>query len=182
MAEAQEARQTPDAQDVRRVLAGDPRAFEDLVRRWQTPVVTLAFRFCRDRHQAEDLAQTAFVTIYRKLAQWDGRGAFRSWLFAVATNVIRSELRRPRPAWVPLTDEPAAAHDARPEADDDERVRRLVGALPEPYRDTLVLFYFHGRDVRETAAQRGLRRGTVKARLHRGRELLRRALLQETTP
>ncbi|MHC4698273.1 MAG: RNA polymerase sigma factor, partial [Planctomycetota bacterium] len=83
-----------DAADVGSVLAGNLEAFEGIVRRWQGRLVTLAFRFCRDRARAEDMAQTAFLKAYRSLEQWRGGGAFSNWLFAVAANVYRSEMRR----------------------------------------------------------------------------------------
>ncbi|MHC4695370.1 MAG: RNA polymerase sigma factor, partial [Planctomycetota bacterium] len=60
--------------------------------------------------------------------------------------------------------------------DREERVRRAVSVLPGKYRDALVLFYFHEMDVRETAMSLGIAEGTVKARLHRGRALLRKKL------
>ncbi len=61
-----------DRADVARVLAGDPEAFAGIVYRWQGPLVTLAYRFCRDHHGAEEMAQTAFVTAFQALRQWRG--------------------------------------------------------------------------------------------------------------
>ena len=59
-----------DAAGVNRVLGGDVSAFEPIVRRWQAPLVNLAYRFCHDRGRAEDLAQEAFLRAYRNLARW----------------------------------------------------------------------------------------------------------------
>src|SRR5437764_94226 len=70
------------AADVQRVLGGDVSSFEGIVRRWQGPLVNLAYRYCRDRGQAEDMAQEAFLSAYRALHQWRGDAAFSSWLFA----------------------------------------------------------------------------------------------------
>ena len=83
-----------DAADVASVLAGDVSAFEAIVRRWQTPLVNLAYRFCRDRGRAEDMTQEAFLRAYRSLASWRKDAAFSTWLFALATNLYRSEIRR----------------------------------------------------------------------------------------
>src|SRR5512136_1607373 len=83
-----------DQAAVERVLAGDVSAFEGLVRRWQGPLVNLAYRFCRDRSRAEDMAQEAFLRAFRALATWRRDAAFSTWLFALAVNVYRSELRR----------------------------------------------------------------------------------------
>ena len=170
-----------DAADVNRVLAGDISAFEPIVRRWQAPLVNLAYRFCRDRGRAEDMAQEAFLRAYRNLAGWRREAAFSTWLFAIATNLYRSEIRRLPPLTVPI-DEAAAALDPRasePPLDDERRdrlVRSAVLALPAKYRDVLTLFYFHGMDVALSASSLGVPQGTVKARLSRGRDILRSKL------
>lgn len=170
-----------DAADVNRVLAGDVSAFEPIVRRWQGPLVNLAYRFCRDRGRAEDLAQEAFLRAYRNLARWRRESAFSTWLFAIATNLYRSEVRRLPPVTVPI-DEAKAAIDPRaaePPLDEERRdrvVRTAVLALPAKYRDVLTLFYFHGMDVALSAASLGVPQGTVKARLSRGRDILRSKL------
>ena len=170
-----------DAADVSRVLGGDVEAFAGIVRRWQGPLVTLAFRFCRDRGRAEEMAQTAFLRTYRSLGQWQGEGAFSSWLFAVATNAYRSEMRRRSPVALPLSAaqdlvESGPGRSSGATGEREERVRAAVSKLPGKYRDALVLFYFHGMDVRETALSLGVAEGTVKARLHRGRAILRKRL------
>jgi RNA polymerase sigma-70 factor (ECF subfamily) len=169
-----------DAEDAARVVAGDAEAFAGIVRRWQGPLVTLAHRFCRDHARAEDLAQAALVRAFRRLPQWRGEGPLRSWLLALAVNVFRSELRRlPRPEQ-PLEEAgevgDRAASGPPAEAALAARAREAVAALPEPYRSTLTVYYFHGRDVAETARSLGCRPGTVKARLARGRALVARAL------
>ena len=162
----------PDASAVRAVLAGDVQAFEGIVARWQTPLVSLAWRFTRDRDRAEDLAQLAFLRAFRSLDRWRGEAPLGSWLVALAANVYRSELRRSPPREVALTSEPPAGEDAPAEDPRAARVRRAVAALPAAYRDVLVLYYFQGRDVRATAAALDLAEGTVKARLARGRALV----------
>ncbi len=91
-----------DEADVERVLAGELGAFEHIVRRWQGPLVNLAFRFCHDRSRAEDMAQDAFLRAWRALSQWRKDAPFSTWLFAVATNLYRSELRRIPPNAVAL--------------------------------------------------------------------------------
>jgi RNA polymerase sigma-70 factor (ECF subfamily) len=73
-----------DRQDVHRVLAGDVDAFSGIVRRWQSPLVNLAYRFCRDRGQAEEMAQEAFLRAFQRLDQWREDAAFSTWLFAMS--------------------------------------------------------------------------------------------------
>jgi RNA polymerase sigma-70 factor (ECF subfamily) len=176
-----------DRSDVARVLSGDPSAFETIVRRWEGPLVNLAYRFCRDRGRAEEMAQEAFLRAYRGLAQWRSEGLFSTWLFALATNLYCSELRRIPARTVPLEsiaeprDARVAFDTAYEEADRDSVVRRAVLALPAKYREVLTLFYFHDRDVAAAARSLQLPEGTVKARLSRGRELLRRKLAPQLT-
>ena len=173
---------TPDADAaaVARVLQGDAAAFARIVERWQGPLVNLAYRFVRDRGRAEEMAQEAFLRAYRGLATWRGDAAFSTWLFAVATNLYRAEVRR-IPPLVPLDGvaEPAATDglEATMEAVDRGRlVRRMLHSLPAKYRDAMILFYFHGADVAATSRSLGLPEGTVKARLARGRDMLRSKL------
>src|SRR5271157_3361079 len=103
-----------DQADVERVLAGDISAFEGIVRRWQGPLINLAYRFCHDRGRAEEMAQEAFLRAYRALRQWRKDAVFTTWLFALATNLYRSELRRIPARTVPLSlDDIAEPADAR---------------------------------------------------------------------
>ena len=130
------------------------------------------------------MAQEAFLRAYRALAQWRKDALFSTWLFALATNLYRSELRRIPSRNVPLQDvaEPAdsrASDGGLEDRDRDRAVRRAVLALPAKYREALTLFYFHEMDVPAAARSLGLPEGTVKARLFRGRELLRGKLPQQ---
>jgi RNA polymerase sigma-70 factor (ECF subfamily) len=170
-----------DEADVDRVLGGDVSAFEGIVRRWQSPLMNLAYRFCRDRGRAEEMAQEAFLRAYRALPTWRREAAFSTWLFALATNVYRTELRRVPTGMIPLDDirelrAPGTAGAALEAEDRDRAVRRAVLALPPKYRDAMILFYFHDMDVPAAARSLGLPDGTVKTRLMRGREILRNKL------
>jgi RNA polymerase sigma-70 factor (ECF subfamily) len=178
-----------DLAAVEHVLAGDVSAFEHLVRRWQPPLVNLAYRFCRDRSRAEDIAQEAFVRAYRALPQWRRESAFSIWLFALATNLYRNELRR-----IPLRTSPpfaALAETAQlspnPEtsyvqANRAKLVRQAVDTLPDKYRASLLVFYFQELDIVQAAQTLGLPEGTLKARLARGREMLRSKLSRFLAP
>jgi len=170
-----------DESDVTKVLAGDVSAFEGIVRRWQGPLVNLAYRFCGDRGRAEEMAQEAFLRAYRGLSGWRRDAAFSTWLFALAANLYRSELRRIPFRSVPLEEAPEQrdnrAVDASLEDQDRDRIlRRAVLGLPPKYREVLILFYFHETDVSAAACSLGLPVGTFKARLSRGREILRNKL------
>jgi RNA polymerase sigma-70 factor (ECF subfamily) len=171
----------PDAAAVESVLAGDHAAFEGIVHRWQGRLVTLAWRFCRDRTMAEDLAQEAFLKAFKSLATFRAESAFSTWLTAIALNTYRSALRR-RERIVPLLDAAEVAsskphgHSVLEERRRAELVRQAVLKLPARYRDALVLYYFEEKDLIESARVLRVPAGTLKARLHRARALLKRRL------
>lgn len=172
-----------DLASVDRVLAGDADAFAAIVERWQGPLVNMAWRYCRDRERAEELAQEAFVRAWRGLRSWRRESAFSTWLFALAANVYRSELQRVPVNTIPIEDaaepsRPASQHDQVAERERHESLRRAVLALPRRYREPVVLFYFHEMDVSAAARTMQLPEGTFKARLARGRELLRKRFPQ----
>jgi RNA polymerase sigma-70 factor (ECF subfamily) len=165
-----------DADDVARVLAGDADAFEKLVRRWQHRLIALAWRYCRERALAEDMAQDVFLKVFRSLASFRGDSAFSTWLISVAVNTFRTRLRAEgqRPIALDAERLTTGRTDEVEERQRAEAVRRAVLTLPERYRDAILVFYFEERDLSESARILGLAEGTLKARLHRGRELLRR--------
>jgi RNA polymerase sigma-70 factor, ECF subfamily len=168
-----------DQTDVEKVLAGDADAFENIVRRWQSPLINLAYRFCHDRGRAEDMAQDAFLRAYRALGGWRKDSAFSTWLFALATNLYRTEVRRIPPRTISLKEaaEPrdlgAYSRPAFTGAEDRERVvRRAAWNLPAKYRETLTLFYFHEKDVAQAARSQGVPEGTVLSGLKKPYEIV----------
>ena len=163
------------------MLAGDIDAFAGIVHRWQGPLVNLAWRYTRDRAQAEDWAQEAFLKAFRRLSSFKGDAAFSTWLFALAINVFRSRLRRWIPPALSLDDAPPLAEPSRVDrvAEDHDRaaaVRRAVAFLPPRYRDAIVLYYFQEMDLAAAARRLRVPEGTLKARLSRARALLERRL------
>ena len=167
-----------DLADIERVLAGDVQAFEGIVRRWQGPLINMAWRYCRDRSRAEEMAQEAFLRAWRGLSHWRRESSFSTWLFALAANVYRSELKRFPTETLPLAAAPEPAGLASQHREFEERRRhevlhRAVLALPLRYREPVVLFYFHEMDVAAAARTLGMPEGTLKARLSRARALLR---------
>ena len=152
------------------------------MRRWQAPLINLAYRFVRERGRAEEMAQEAFLHVFKQLSRFHGDSAFSSWMFTVALNVYRSALRRRTLPSVPLDAIAEAVSRERPpqleleDAEREELVRRAVAALPPCYRDALTVFYFNDMDLAGTARILQVPEGTVKAWLHRGRKLLRSKL------
>jgi RNA polymerase sigma-70 factor (ECF subfamily) len=170
-----------DAQDCARILAGDVDAFEGIVLRWQRRLIDLAWRFCRDRAMAEDMAQEVLLKVFRSLGTFRGDAKFSTWITAIALNTYRSRIRTEGPPLLSL--DPlrafgiaAEAGDAVEQSEQAEAVRRAVLSLPERYREALVMYYFEEKDLSESARVLKVAEGTLKARLHRGRELLRQRL------
>jgi RNA polymerase sigma-70 factor (ECF subfamily) len=143
----------------------------------------MAWRYCRDRGRAEEMAQEAFIRAWRGLAQWRREGSFSTWLFALAANVYRSELKRFPTETLPLDEAPEPAGPASQQRELEEQrrceaLRRALLALPPRYREPVILYYFHEQDVAAAARNLGLPEGTLKARLSRARALLRQRFPQ----
>lgn len=170
-----------DADLVRRFLAGDEDAAARLLERHQGAVYSLLLRMLGSAADAEDAAQDAFLKAFRALEGYDPARPLRSWLFKIAHNTALDRLRS-RGERVSLDDgdmpEPAA-EEATPEelaerAIDGALVERLVAALPPLYREVLLLRFTEGLEVAEIAGVLGMPVGTVKIRLFRAREMMRK--------
>jgi RNA polymerase sigma-70 factor, ECF subfamily len=181
---------------VRRAQQGEVRAFERLIAAHLPQVRRFARAFARRHEAADDLAQDALVKVYRSLGGYRFQSAFSTWLYAIVRNVYldgaRSRAGKDRAAEQPLLDDAHAADGGfGGEADADtrrpdtlierEEERRAVwtalSAVPPEFRATLVLYDIEGFSYEEIAAIEKAPLGTVKSRLSRGREHLRRLLL-----
>ncbi|MBC7544351.1 MAG: sigma-70 family RNA polymerase sigma factor [Candidatus Sericytochromatia bacterium] len=175
----------PDHALVRKAQAGDRLAFADLVRRHQARVYTLALRMTADAEQARDMAQEAFIQVYRHLNTFKAKSRFTTWLYVVARNVCYSRHKglaaELRVAWdgdgtgpLDRIAAPGRSPEAQFEAGDDVlQTAQALGELPEKYRLVLTLFHVQGLGHEEIAEVLGLPIGTVKTHLLRGRQLLR---------
>jgi len=179
----------PDEHLVSLSKDGNLAAFNSLVDRYQALVFTLCYRLIGERTAAEDAAQEAFLSAYRALHQFKG-GSFRSWLLRIAANAARDELRRrmrriPARSLAAETDDDHAIDPPDPGADPaaalDDRslgpaLEAALRSLPPDQREVILLADVHGFQYEEIAAATGVAMGTVKSRLFRARERLRRAL------
>lgn len=155
----------------------DEAAFAALVQRHGPMVLGVCRRVLGDAHEAEDAFQATFLMLARKAAALDRRGSVAGWLFTVAYHLglrtraalARRQARERQVQQMPRT-EPSADPALRPLLDQE------LSRLPEKYRAPLVLCYFEGLSNDEAAEQLGWPAGTVKGRLARARELLRRRL------
>jgi RNA polymerase sigma-70 factor, ECF subfamily len=180
----------------RRAQQGDVAAFERLIGEHIPLVRRFARAFTHGQEAAADLAQDALLKVYRSIGGYRFQSSFSTWLYAIVRNVYlddaRSRAGRDRAAERPLD---ARGLDGDPTADPDapradrrlerEELRRQVwdalGNIPSDFRSTLVLYDIEGLTYEEIAAIENSPLGTVKSRLSRGREHLRRALCGETS-
>jgi RNA polymerase sigma-70 factor, ECF subfamily len=185
-----------DRQIVDAVLAGDREAFRRLVDREGPSVVAACARVLGDRHEAEDVAQEAFVIAYRSLASWRGEGPFGAWISRIAVRLaVRRASKRKAVVWLdPLAAEsdvpgheryrPAGgSHAPDPSgsllrAERDAEIRAAVASLDEPYREVVALRFFAERSLAEIAQATDRPLNTVKTHLHRGLARLRKTLAE----
>jgi RNA polymerase sigma-70 factor (ECF subfamily) len=181
----------PDRIDVDRTLVdrartGDDQAFDQLVRRYQHRVVTIARALGVEAAEVEDVAQEAFLRVYRGLAGFRGASTFRTWLVQVVTNTARTHRRQRASRRETSTDEgemsfvetladPGNLEHATIARD---RLARALAALSPDLREAVVLRDVEGLEYREIAEVLHVPIGTVESRIFRGRARLRAALLE----
>lgn len=171
---------------VQRHRYGDPQAFEEVYRRYAEMVFNLAWRMSGDRDAAADLTQESFLKIFLHVGRFRGRSSLKTWVYRVALNVCRSRLGRKRLDLRPLAEDGGPGVETRdprrdPEQraiarDEGERVARALLEVPEVFRAAVVLCDLEGLTYEEIADVLGVRIGTVRSRIARGRDRLRRAL------
>lgn len=165
---------------IQRSLNGDLEAWGEIVMRYKEAVFAVTLSILRNRADAEDATQDAFIRAYENLRRYDLSRKFSTWLFTVAANVAKNALRKRRRQREPPIFEPEG--DPAEEVHTDirlEAVRKAVAELPEPYRAPVVLHYWHGLALEEIGQILGIPVGTVKTRLHRARALIRAKLLEQ---
>lgn len=160
-----------------RLRAGDPRAFEDLVRLYQHRVFGVALRMLGIRAEAEEVAQEVFVRVHRSIAGFRGDAQVSTWLYAITSRVCLTRLGAAERK-VARAGEDALARVADDRADPTEALERreleralhdAIAALPDDRRIVVVLRDLEGLSYEAIAAALELGVGTVKSRLHRAR-------------
>jgi RNA polymerase sigma-70 factor, ECF subfamily len=168
----------------------DSERFEAFVREYQDMVFATAVRLLANPVEAEDIAQTVFLRAFERFATIATSATAAGWLKTVTTNLCLNHLARYRARWQffselerPDADERYEAtvaapmpRDAFEEASRQERLERAVHALPDHQRVPLVLFHFEDMSYKEIAAALGISVAKVKTDIHRGREVLKRAM------
>ena len=164
--------------------AWTPPSWDDVVREHSARVYRLAYRLTGNQHDAEDLTQEVFVRVFRSLSNYTP-GTFEGWLHRITTNLFLDlTRRRQRIRFEALADdaaerlrgrEPSPAQVYEDRYFDDD-VQRALDSLTPEYRAAVVLSDIEGLSYEEIAATLGVKMGTVRSRIHRGRAQLRDAL------
>lgn len=176
---------------IKQVLKGDQNAFADIVSLYQHKLYQVCYRMLSNKQEAEDIAQEAFVRAYMNLHTFDQKRKFSTWLYRIATNLCIDRIRKKKPDYY-LDAEVAgtegldlysqvAAEDQLPEEtlvqmELQERIQYEIGRLPDKYRSVIVLKYIEELSLQEISDILDMPLGTVKTRIHRGREALRKQL------
>jgi len=175
-----------DSEVVQRSLDGDARAFGELVARYDQRLLNFVYRPIGDRERAQDLVQETFVRVYRHLQRFDQSKKFSTWIYTIASNLAKNELRnRSRNPLVlfqtikknwDADHRPLEWEDTAYKPDDlfrkrhlREKVEEAVKRLPEHHRIVFVLRELEGKTYEEIAEITGCNLGTVKSRLNRAR-------------
>jgi len=175
-----------------RVAEDEERAFSELVRRFQGRVMNLISRVLNDRESADDLAQEVFVRIYVHRRNYRRGSKFSTWLFTIAANLAKNEIRRRvrKRHWFSLDALQDLLKDSTPQLADptegqersmereqlQELMARAIATVPEKYRLALVLRDVEGLPYEEIAIVLGIPGGTVRSRINRARSMLKRKL------
>jgi RNA polymerase sigma-70 factor, ECF subfamily len=175
-----------DSAVVARFLEGEKRAFAELVERYQTRLLNFVYRTTGDRERAEDLVQETFIRVYRHIHRFDQTKKFSTWIYTIAPNLAKNELRNRsrnplvlfqtiKKNWT-ADERPLEWEDNTYRPDDLFRKRHLkqlvdtvVEDLPVHHREVFVLREMEGKTYEEIAEITGCNLGTVKSRLNRAR-------------
>ena len=182
-----------EAECIRRIHAGEKHLFHELIRPCERAIYILLFSLLGNEADAEDAAQETAIKVYRNLHLFRGESQFRTWVLSIARNEGLARLRKLRnrreDSLDAETDEQTGDYtpailtswrDVPNQALENKELRDLlqtaIEALPEIYRNVILLRDIEEMDVRETAGLLGITEGAVKVRLHRARSILQRQL------
>jgi RNA polymerase sigma factor (sigma-70 family) len=167
-----------------------PPTWEEIVTQHSARVYRLAYRLTGNKHDAEDLTHDVFIRVFRSLDSYQP-GTFEGWLHRITTNAFLDKMRRKqRIRFDALTDDAAARLPAREVGPEqsytdthfDDDVQRALDALSADFRAAVVLCDIEGLSYEEIASTLGIKLGTVRSRIHRGRSQLREALAHRAPP
>ena len=168
------AQRVEEEELIRSAAAGDRKALEKLVRRYNDRVYSIALTFTRNPERAQDLTQEAWLRILRSLDSFRGDCRFSTWMYRVTFNLFLNQKRKQDREVLPPRMEEPRARRCRP----DQRLtlQEAVRSLPMPFREVVALRYIGDLSYKEMAAVLEIPLGTVQSRLKRGLKKLNKIL------
>lgn len=173
---------------------GDRRAFAELVDLYKDKIYHLAYRMLSQSQAAEDIVQETFLRVYKNLHRYDETQKFSTWIYRIATNLCIDQLRKRKSNysldaemgdgegtdWYALL----PSGEDSPEgqlllSETQQQIRRAINTLPDKYKSVVILRYLHDMSLQEISDVLGMPVTTIKTRVHRGREYLRKKLEPE---
>lgn len=165
------------------IIKGNTGAFSEIVKRYKGAVYSLCYRMVRNKEEAEDLSQEVFVKVYKNLTKYNPEYKFSTWILRIATNTTIDHLRKNKVEILPLNEDikdrekVESAEDVFLIGDDNSRVEKAIADLSIEFRTLILQYHYYGLSYKEIAEGMQLPMSKVKNRLHRGRSLLREALM-----
>jgi RNA polymerase sigma-70 factor (ECF subfamily) len=174
---------------------GDRGAFAELVELYKDKIYHLAYRMLNNKHEAEDAVQETFMRVYTNLHRYDEQQKFSTWIFRIGTNHCIDRLRKRKHSAYSLDAEMPdgegndyysmlPGNEDTPEqqiilSETQLLIRKAIDALPEKYKSVVILRYLQDMSLQEISDVLDMPVTTVKTRVHRGREYLRKRLEQD---
>ena len=180
-----------EARLARMAIKGDQQAFAELVGLYQDKLYHMAYRMLNNRQEAEDVVQEAFLRVYNNLERYDENMKFSTWIYRIATNLCIDRLRKRKPSYsLDAESNEFEGLDGYSMIPSDNRtpesetllsetqsiIHQAMATLPPKYKTVMVLRYLHELSLQEIGDALGMPVTTVKTRVHRGREFLRKKL------
>ena len=170
---------------------GDQRAFAEIVELYKDKIFHLAYRMLNNRHEAEDIVQETFLRVYKNLDRYDENQKFSTWIYRIGTNLCIDRLRKRKPSYsldADMNDQEGMdgysmipSDDRSPETEmllsETQRIiHESIESLPAKYKTIMLLRYIQDLSLQEISEVLDLPVTTIKTRVHRGREFLRKKL------
>ncbi|MEK8127850.1 RNA polymerase sigma factor SigW [Paenibacillus filicis] len=171
--------------------SGDRAAFAELVELYKDKIFHLAYRMLHNRHEAEEIVQETFLRVYTNLERYDDQQKFSTWIYRIGTNLCIDRLRKRKISYsldAEMSDgegsdwySTLASLDQTPDqqvalSETQAQIRESIETLPEKYKAVVVLRYLQDLSLQEISDALSMPVTTIKTRLHRGREYLRKKL------
>ena len=172
-----------DEQLMHATARSDNHAFQELLRRYSQKVFSLAWRFCSDKTEAEDLTQEVFFKVWRNAQSWQPQAKLETWLYRILYNLFIDNRRRTKTQTEQIN-EKMQSHDDTPEQTLIKKrelmeIEQAFNSLPDRQKEALILCYYQGLKAKEAADILSVSQGALESLLFRARQTLKEKLLNK---